>query len=734
MILTPVRVATENVYLFIYAVTGNYGIALLVLSGLSFVLMSGLMAFVGKFAARETKLQEILGPQLRKIKQESRGRERHDRIAGLYRRYRYHPILALRSLVPVFVQLPFLFAAYFMLSELEDIHNQSFLFIRDLSAPDALLAGLNLLPILMTVANIGTALITRGFGTREKVQAGVIAVMFFVLLYSKSSALLLFWTTNNVISLTKTALGRARSKPIAVPRLAGLWRNIAALNREKPFYPVVVGLYPVVYLYTHNIKDTSFSELLLPLGVNAALTGLCFALGFALFRKGAVAACFAATGMIALFYYRYSLQKLAGTLQIGSHAIQIRNPVLVLIWAVALAAAFLALWRLERKRRVLTRILPLLNTVSAFVFVVLLSQIGLYFGSELVKKSGRPAHEPIATNVSDEVRGGYRPDIYYVILDGYASNSGLSRYYGYDNRAFTDALAKRGFFVAKGARSNYANTYLSLCASLNMEYVQSLGLSLDPQSDDRTDVYAEIENNRVVQAVKRKGYKYVLFQTGWGGVSEHADVLYRSSSGEFVTLWLNTSTLYYFTRKLGIGGELRKSRLEMFERLARVREIDGPKFVFAHIVLPHPPYLFGPDGEQVGKSAMLFDGAVWKQKDKYIDQLRFVNKKVMALLDAMLSDPSYAPVIILQADHGSASSFADYDHATQENIDERTRILNAVYLPKGDYRGFYDTMSPVNEFRVLFNAVFGDAYPLLPDRAYYSSYRYPYKFQEAVLK
>ena len=51
-------------------------------------------------------------------------------------------------------------------------------------------------------------------------------------------------------------------------------------------------------------------------------------------------------------------------------------------------------------------------------------------------------------------------DIYYIIVDGYASSSTLEEIYGYDNHEFTDYLTERGFYVASESRSNYAKSTL----------------------------------------------------------------------------------------------------------------------------------------------------------------------------------------------------------------------------------------------------------------------------------
>jgi hypothetical protein len=42
-------------------------------------------------------------------------------------------------------------------------------------------------------------------------------------------------------------------------------------------------------------------------------------------------------------------------------------------------------------------------------------------------------------------------------------------------------------------------------------------------------------------------------------------------------------------------------------------------------------------------------------------------------------------------------------------------ILNAYYFPIGDYKMLYQTISPVNSFRVILSSFLGKQYDLLPD-------------------
>ncbi len=179
----------------------------------------------------------------------------------------------------------------------------------------------------------------------------------------------------------------------------------------------------------------------------------------------------------------------------------------------------------------------------------------------------------------------------------------------------------------------------------------------------------------------------------------------------------------------------RQRILGTFSELGEIPEIEGPKFVFAHIIPPHPPYFFGPNGENVRSTTIKMDGPVWLQKKNYLNQLTFVNKQLERLVEQVLSKSETPPIIIFQADHGSASTFygrssSGWDRPNRQMLGERMSIFSAYYLP--DNGTVSDSASPVNTFRHVFNSYFGADYELLPDRSYYSTYQKPYKFTDVT--
>lgn len=188
------------------------GWGIVALSVICSALMIPLMRLVAGVVRRETDYQSVILPQIAEIKlRYADDADRHAHIMRLYRRYGYSPLSAVKKVLPLFVQIPFLLLTYFMLKDTPQLNGVSFLFLHDLGQPDALLKtigkfplGLNVLPIVMTLVNMLTVAATPGFSHKDQAQAVGISLLFLALLYTAPSALLLYWTLNNMITMIRT--------------------------------------------------------------------------------------------------------------------------------------------------------------------------------------------------------------------------------------------------------------------------------------------------------------------------------------------------------------------------------------------------------------------------------------------------------------------------------------------------------------------------------------------------
>ena len=259
----------SNLFQFVletfYMLTQNYGLAIILLSSLVSVVLLPLQLWADKLQQKDLSEKDAMRWALDSIKSLGNAQKKFYYTKEIYRRYGYNPIKSLRSLVGLLIQLPFFLAAYFMLKNFDGFKWQSFWIIKNLAASDGLLWGLHLLPLIMTLINFISAgfylLPKKNLDRSAMVPQLILPLLFFLLLYNKNSALLLYWTCNNIFSLAKNYLSCHRfliqnnmpknylSKSII--RLVRLALDIAA---RTEILAVLLGL--VAYLLlVHNLYN-----------------------------------------------------------------------------------------------------------------------------------------------------------------------------------------------------------------------------------------------------------------------------------------------------------------------------------------------------------------------------------------------------------------------------------------------------------------------------------------------
>jgi membrane protein insertase Oxa1/YidC/SpoIIIJ len=166
---------------------------------------------------------------VQRMRRHFRGRERYFYVRAVYRQHAYRPWSQLWASGDLLLQiLVFASVFHFLHGALEVLPGASFGPLRDLSKPDALLGGFNLLPLLMTVINVAS-LMSYVENRGRRLQAAALALLFLVLLYPSPSGLVLYWTMNNVFSLIRNLLRRhSQSQP---PRPYSL--RLAELRQQQ---------------------------------------------------------------------------------------------------------------------------------------------------------------------------------------------------------------------------------------------------------------------------------------------------------------------------------------------------------------------------------------------------------------------------------------------------------------------------------------------------------------------
>ena len=485
-----------------------------------------------------------------------------------------------------------------------------------------------------------------------------------------------------------------------------------------PFHPLLATAYPVVFLFAANIADqVTVGPLWRPLAVAVAGGVLASVIGRLVmgdWRRGALLATLAAV-LFFSFGHAWFLV---------SETIHLRRYLIGAYVAVGLVAGWL-IWRGGSWVVPLTRFLNI-----GFAALVLWNAFEI--GSSVARTS-----ETASTSESAAValNGHERPDVYYIILDRYANAWTLENIYGYDNSPFVDALRERGFYVADEAWANYFKTAFSLTSSLDMDFLDGPALKANAVfNHEFGPIQARLRGHHAgPMTFESLGYEYVHISNWWepSSTNADADVILNYGDGlEFQTALQETTALSLLspaaddaTTETIYGPSLvRKFHAYEFQQLELSATRDGPTFVFAHFLLPHPPYVYLADGRPP-------TGAL-EIEERYVEQVRYTNTRILEAIDAITSAPGGEDaVIILQADEGPFPREFDEDQrnfawleATPEQVAQKFGILDALRLPGVDAEaaGLHARSTPVNNLRIVLNSYFDAGLPLLPDTTFLS--------------
>ena len=482
-------------------------------------------------------------------------------------------------------------------------------------------------------------------------------------------------------------------------------------------------------MLAYNIEEIKAQDALRSLIVSMAIVWAIFFGLDRLLRNPPKAALITTFALVMFYSYGqvYNLLKPVAWLGVALG----RHRSMLPLWVILFTAGVVLILRYKGSFAPTTR---LLNLTGLILLLFPTVQLGLYAMRTMSVDSGQQAN----LNAGSELRlpaDQPSPDIYYLILDAYARDDVLRKQFKLDNQPFLQELEKLGFVIARCSQSNYAQTRLSLASSLNMDYLPMLGSEYRPGNTSRVGITELVRHGAVRQALEKLGYTSVAFETGFKGTQwEDADVYLSPSKNalgsihlfggltSFEEMLMRTSVgLVLLDSKTAAPGGLQSNlnnpnRLHYdlirfdLEELRNMPARPGPKLVFAHLVVPHPPYVFEPDG-----SFVAYD----KPDDPgYQDQIRFINHELIPVLEQIIAKSSTPPIIVIQADHGAIL-------APPSN---RMNILNAYYLPGISKDSIPSNISPVNTFRLIFNHYFNGNYQYLEDKANFSVYNKPYEF------
>lgn len=360
------------------------------------------------------------------------------------------------------------------------------------------------------------------------------------------------------------------------------------------------------------------------------------------------------------------------------------------------------------------------NVIVITIVTILILNIGLYY----------------VTNSSDSIELGFvdgpliinevneKPDVFVFILDEFAGEKQLQMDFEYDLKPFRIELEKRDFVVPKESFSNYPNTEFSLPSFLNMNYLDKVTVELGPNSTDKRKLIELANRSYVMQMFDLQEYYVTTFYGGLGAVGDTLFVdeklcSYGTINGDlrknFVLTYLPIS---YFNKALLENFQFDKLEC-VFSYIQDFKsDKEQPHFIFAHLRLPHDPFIFDSQGNQIST-----DPKLKINKNAYLEQLIFTERKILELIDSVQKQSPDA-VIIIHSDHGFRGEI-NWEQPTDDDLIRGFNIMSAIYFPNNSV-DISDKISLVNLYRILFNTYFDTNYEILEDKHFWYESSSPY--------
>jgi hypothetical protein len=489
------------------------------------------------------------------------------------------------------------------------------------------------------------------------------------------------------------------------------------LLQHTPVFLFLLPVFFVLHGLNENFGFINLPDCLLLVLTYAGAAALLYFL-FLFFLKNYVRAALMATYLMAFYCFFGALQDF-----FKSHSLFLYK-YSVLVTAFVIIGLVLTIY-FRKTKKGFTRF-------SLFINILLLIYLAVDCGGILWKLIFPPPNKlaiySLGNNDQYKVCSSCaRPDIYFLLFDEYESTRALKRKYNYDDSGLDSFLLGRGFHIQTRSQSNYQLTPFSLASLLNMSYLSRV----DPHHfglEDYSNCAALIRTNETIRFLTYQGYDIINYSI--------FDLLGNPSEVEQTVLPIRTRLItdrtlfarlerdigwWFYTGRFQfdwLTGKLIYKTLENNNKIIELTEKQSaqkgsrPRFVYAHILMPHPPFYYDRGGNLKSKST-IFSENDDNHVEAYLDYIPQTNKRIRELIETIQENTRNSAVIIFMGDHGFRPQ------TTDEYPVDFFQNQNAVFFPDKDYHLLYDSMTNVNMFRIVFDKMFDQNIPLLKDTSIY---------------
>jgi Sulfatase len=489
--------------------------------------------------------------------------------------------------------------------------------------------------------------------------------------------------------------------------------------KKNPFFLLLLPVFFCLHGGLENFGVIYFSE--------ALLTGIYISLSLALLfllllwitgnRTDASLICFYA-GLYYLFF---------GALQDWLNEIKwlsFLNRYTVLIPFLLLSITGLVFF-FRKKKQVRPRLFLYLNVLLI-----------LYCGVDaalLLRKSFIYSKDSLSDIAFDLSKVKAKPNVYYLLFDGYPGYASLQSQFGYKNDSLYSFLQNRGFKILPSI-SNYNFTIFSMSSIFNMKYVDN-NYEHEHQLRDQQDFrnrFIEIKKAEIFAIYESMGYRFQnlsIFDMGKQGCI-NPDISFLPVHTRVLTSKMLHKRFIRHTGWWFKGTKLQDALtfkeplfqtdttnryIEIMLKQGLAKKKDHPTFCYAHLVMPHSPYFRDSTGAPINKEGQL----PWKNENDtryFLPYLKYTNSVITSITNEIVGkDPG--AIVVIMSDHG----FRNYEYQKKYYPAAFDNIC-AVRFPGNDTIPFGNSKSGVNFFRYLFNSQYGQQILYLKDSTVWINY------------
>ena len=446
-------------------------------------------------------------------------------------------------------------------------------------------------------------------------------------------------------------------------------------------FPFLLAFFPSWILILKNYDELIFQDILISLAI-VSVSIIIWIVIRKIIKNSNKAALITGVGVVFFFYFGYVQDALKGILvsNIPVNKTSILVPISIIIFII------LTIYFIKSKNN-FESIIKIANVVSITLILVVCVQF-------------------IIPGASAE-----KPNVYHIILDEYTDNEILTKKFGYNNEKFLEFLNNNGFYMHDKLFSTFGGTVKELNVILNMEYPKEHRWMYED--------YESLNNNKVMSIFSNQDYSVIETNSmmRWKNFSDvDTKLCYDTNfiNSEFLDQVLGKSIIRYFLEKY--QQDTRRDTVRCtFNVLNEITlKTDGPKYVFSHVYVPHPPFLFGSNGENVYPDHREISGLQTRENPQgYVNQLIYATNEITVVIKNIVKNDPNA-IIIVQGDTGTLTG-TDISKKTMKEIYQAHSILYAVRIPDVEDS---DYMIPVNTYRIIFNNYFNMNYDYLEYHGY----------------